>query len=165
MRSGDDYVPGRGRSVERRSENVWRISLFILAITMAASKYRASLRKSKIVRKVTPFGIIRNQSPLGNGVSVIRVRMALEFDDGDIGDDIATSRGGVDDADCLLRRLQLEERQLYAKKTMTLGSRDQMRGGGMDAYAGLRQRALADYSSNGELLVLTSLDIILQRIS
>jgi hypothetical protein len=34
------------------------------------------------VRNATPFGIIRNQSPLGNGVSVIRVCMALGFDEG-----------------------------------------------------------------------------------
>jgi hypothetical protein len=99
------------------------------------------------VRNATPFGIIRNQSPLGNGVSVIRVRMALGFDD--------TASADDDDARSLLRRLHLEEKELYARtvilasQSQQLQQQQQQLRGGMNAQS-LRQRALVDYLSNGE---------------
>ena len=148
----NDYSRGRG-GIEKRA--VKGISLSILATTVAASSFRASRRKSKTVREVTPFGIIRNQSPLGNGVSVIRVRMALGFDEDGGGNTRRDDGGGAaadDDARSLLRRLHLEEKELYAR-TVILASQQQQQqlGRGVDAH-GRRQKALVDYSSNGEFL-------------
>jgi hypothetical protein len=149
-RGGDRSRGGRG-GIEERS--VVRISLPILATTVAASTLRASSRRrSRTVREVTPFGIIRNQSPLGNGVSVIRVRVALGFD-GDGGGDIERGDGGGAAADAgarsLLRRLHLEEKDLYAR-TAILASQQQQPRGTMDAHHSRRQKALVDCLSNGE---------------
>jgi hypothetical protein len=147
-RFNNDY--SRRRGIKKRA--VKRISLSILATTIAASSFRASLRQSKIVRKVTPFGIIRNQSPLGNGVSVIRVCVALGFD-ADAGSNIKRGDGGGtaaddDDARNLLRRLHLEEEELYARTVILASQQNQLRGG-VDAYS-LRQKALVNYLSSGE---------------
>jgi len=48
-------------------------------ISIGKSRAMPSRRRNRRIRNTTPFGIIRNLSPLGNGVSVIRVRLALEF--------------------------------------------------------------------------------------
>ena len=141
----NDYSRGRGGIEKKRA--VGGISMLILAATVAASTFRASRRQTKTVRNATPFGIIRNQSPLGNGVSVIRVRMALGFDD--------TASADDDDARSLLRRLHLEEKELYARtvilasQSQQLQQQQQQLRGGMNAQS-LRQRALVDYLSNGE---------------
>ncbi len=50
-------------------------------ISIGSSSATPSRRRNRRIRNTTPFGIIRNLSPLGNGVSVIRVRLALEFSD------------------------------------------------------------------------------------
>lgn len=120
------------------------ISMVIIAMTITASSFRASLRTSKRkVRNVTPFGIIRNQSALGNGVSVLRVCMAFKFDDNKI-------RMKEDDVQSLLRRLKLEENDLYSTKAFisTLPQQSQ---------ESLRQRALVDYLSNGKKLLCISI--------
>lgn len=121
------------RGDKREQETVKRISLFVILATIAASSFRASLRKTKIVRTTTPFGRIRNVSPLGNGVSVIRVCMALGLNEGN-GDD-----------DGLLQKLHLEEKELYSKIAML----DQLQGSNSYEF---RQKALGDYISNGEKL-------------
>lgn len=120
------------------------ISMVIIVMTITASSSRASLRTSKRkVRNVTPFGIIRNQSALGNGVSVLRVCMAFKFDDNEI-------RMKEDDVQSLLRRLKLEENELYSTKAFisTLPQQSQ---------ESLRQRALVDYLSNGKKLLCISI--------
>ncbi len=132
--------------------------MLILATTVAASTFRASRRETKTVRNATPFGIIRNQSPLGNGVSVIRVCMALGFDEGggnnrreDDGGD--TAAADDDDARSLLRRLHLEEKEINARTVILASQSQQLQQqqlrGGMNAQS-LRQRAHVDYLSNGE---------------
>ena len=114
--------------------------------TFAASTFRASLRKKRIVRNVSPFGRIRNASALGNGVSVIRVCMALGFDannnDGD-----STSSDDTGDANTLLNRLGLEDKELYTNIAMLAQQQTQLQG--TDTY-GFRQKALGNYLSNGK---------------
>lgn len=120
------------------------ISMVVLTMTIAASSFRASLRTSKRkVRNVTPFGIIRNQSALGNGVSVLRVCMAFKFDDNEI-------RREEDDFQSLLRRLKLEENELYSTKAFISTLPQQSQGS-------LRQRALVEYLSNGKKFLCTSI--------
>lgn len=121
--------------------------MVVLAMTITASSFRASLRTSKSkVRNVTPFGIIRNQSPLGNGVSVLRVCMAFKFDDNGI-------RMAEDDAESMLRRLKLEENELYSTKAFISSLPQQSQGG-------LGQKALVDYLSNGKKLLCTSIGLM-----
>jgi hypothetical protein len=73
--------------------------------------------------------------------------MALGFDD--------TASADDDDARSLLRRLHLEEKELYARtvilasQSQQLQQQQQQLRGGMNAQS-LRQRALVDYLSNGE---------------
>lgn len=119
-----------------QKQRVKLTTLLIMLLTLAASSFRASMRKSKVVRNVTPFGVIRNISSLGNGVSVIRVCMALEF----------TKNDGNDkkEANCLLNKLYLEEKELFAKISLSsvlsqdpLGQELQLKG----AYS-FRQQAL-----------------------
>ena len=132
---------------------------------MAASTYRAAqLRNatgsSKPIRNVTPFGIIRNQSPLGNGVSVIRVSLALEFDDRrQYGSTKNRSAGGgdrevenvdYDGAMTLLKKIHLEEKELYTKIAM-LANQQQLQMNQQQSTYNLKQKALVDYVSNGEL--------------
>jgi len=120
----------------------------LFAASLAGSSYRASLRPARIVRTATPFGRIRNASPLGNGVSVIRVCLALGFDDDDDGDDDddddgksgVVPRGGGEAIGSLLGRLHGEERELRARTEILLPGMD-------DAY-GIRRRALGNYLSN-----------------
>eukprot|EP00579_Thalassiosira_antarctica_P032461 CAMPEP_0201994770 /NCGR_PEP_ID=MMETSP0905-20130828/2494_1 /ASSEMBLY_ACC=CAM_ASM_000554 /TAXON_ID=420261 /ORGANISM="Thalassiosira antarctica, Strain CCMP982" /LENGTH=476 /DNA_ID=CAMNT_0048549801 /DNA_START=17 /DNA_END=1447 /DNA_ORIENTATION=- len=119
----------------KEKQTVKRISLLVLATTIAASTFRASLRKSRIIRTASPFGRIRNSSPLGNGVSVIRVCMALGFDEDD---------GGIGGADSLLKKLQLEEKELYTK--IAVSTQNQVQGS--DAFSNFRQKALGEYLSN-----------------
>ena len=133
--------------------------MLILATTVAASTFRASRRETKTVRNATPFGIIRNQSPLGNGVSVIRVCMALGFDEDDCGNNQREDDGGDtaaaddDDARSLLRRLHLEEKEINARTVILASQSQQLQQQqlrrGMNAQS-LRQRAHVDYLSNGE---------------
>ncbi|KAL3806307.1 hypothetical protein ACHAXA_007934 [Cyclostephanos tholiformis] len=153
IRTRRAYAP-HGTSDDRSSiinkrRMAGKISLFILAFTVASCTYHASMRKSRIIRKVTPLGIIGNQSPLGNGVSIIRVCMALGFDDGEEDDD-DDDASTMDDAACLLRRLHLEEKALHAKTTSTtmFASKDRMGGGDPDGYHRLGKMANADYLSN-----------------
>eukprot|EP00986_Skeletonema_menzelii_P012325 scaffold6751_cov188-Skeletonema_menzelii.AAC.6 len=109
-----------------------------MILTLAASSFRASLRKTKVVRNVTPFGTIRNTSPLGNGVSVIRVCMALEVDD--------------DGAKRLLNKVSLEEKELYTNISMlsqdNLRVPQQQQQKRLDGAYSFRQRALGRYVSN-----------------
>lgn len=120
----------------KKKESVKRISLFVMLATFAASSFRASLRKQRIVRHVSPFGRIRNASALGNGVSVIRVCMALEFDDAtNDHDDNGNS------VDTILRKLKIEENELHNK--MIVLSQLQV-GGQLDANR-LKQKASGDY--------------------
>lgn len=132
---------------------------------MAASTYRATQLRtitgsSKPIRNVTPFGIIRNQSPLGNGVSVIRVSMALEVGGRrHSGSTRGSDREGEDVGEdnvmtTLLNRLNLEEKELYTKISMLANQQylfpsEVSPGKGMGAY-NLKQKALVDYVSNGE---------------
>ncbi|KAL7519581.1 hypothetical protein ACHAWX_004340 [Stephanocyclus meneghinianus] len=129
-----------GRNTIRRhksgTQRVHRIALGFVATSLAAASFRASLRKSKIVRNITPFGIIRNASPLGNGVSVIQLRMALQFSPGDADD-------GANDCKSFLERLHLEEYNLYASISML--AQQQLRGA--DVYRD-RQKALVKYITN-----------------
>ena len=113
--NGSDYmmINKRTNSYVKKKQSVKRISLLVLLVTFAASSFRASLRKQRIVRSVSPFGRIRNASALGNGVSVIRVCIALGFDD-------ATNDDGDDDdgssIDAIMRRLKIiEEKELNNK--------------------------------------------------
>lgn len=125
---------------KNKRQKVQRLAFSILAATIGAASFRASLRKSKIVRNITPFGMIRNTSPLGNGVSVMRVRMALDFanENGDAVD-------GTKEANDLLEKLQIEEYKMYS----TISTLAQQQIQGMGVYA-QRQAALGDYVSNGE---------------
>jgi len=91
---------------QKRKQSVKRISTLVILSTFAASSFRASLRKKRVVRNISPFGRIRNVSALGNGVSVIRVCMALKFDNTDEGNANANS---------LLKRLQIEDKELRSK--------------------------------------------------
>ena len=118
---------------ERKKQSVKQISMFVILSTLAASSFRASLRKKRVVRTVSPFGRIRNASPLGNGVSIMRVCMALEFDSND------TEENEI--ANALLHRLHLEEKELYNKKELL----SQLNGG--ELLGGLKQKATADYLS------------------
>ena len=108
-----------------------------MLLTLAASSFRASLRKSKVVRNVTPFGTIRNVSPLGNGVSVIRVCMALKVD-------------GNDEAKRLLNKLYLEEKELYTNISMLSQDdpRVQQPQQQLSGAYSFRQQALGRYVSN-----------------
>jgi hypothetical protein len=132
---------------------------------MAASTYRATQLRtitgsSKPIRNVTPFGIIRNQSPLGNGVSVIRVSMALEVGGRrHSGSTRGSDREGEDVGEdnvmtTLLNRLNLEEKELYTKISMLANQQylfpsEASPDKGMGTY-NLKQKALVDYVSNGE---------------
>ncbi|KAL7452576.1 hypothetical protein ACHAWC_004922 [Mediolabrus comicus] len=121
-----------------QKQRVKRTTLLIMLLTLAASSFRASIRKSKVVRNVTPFGVIRNISPLGNGVSVIRVCMALEFTNDDNGDK---------EAKCLLNKLYLEEKDLLAKISSSSSFLSQASGQELQlkgAYS-FRQQALMDF--------------------
>ena len=123
-----------------KKQRVRLLSLLIVAATFAASSFRASRsiissdKGVRPVRTVTPFGMIRNVSPLGNGVSVIRARMALEFDDEKMAD-----------AGSLLEKLQQADNEI--KKMLVTLSQQQMQRGEKNA---LRQRLLADDLSKGE---------------
>ena len=103
QRSNSGYIG------QKRKQSVKRISTLVILSTFAASSFRASLRKKRVVRSSSPFGRIRNASALGNGVSVIRVCMALKFDD--------TNEGNAN-ADSLLKRLQIEEKEFQSKLEM-----------------------------------------------
>ncbi|KAL7539937.1 hypothetical protein ACHAXR_009752 [Thalassiosira sp. AJA248-18] len=139
--NGYKYVKRRdNRSIGSKKQTVKRMTLFVVLATFAASSYRASLRKKRVFRNTSPFGRIRNASPLGNGVSVIRVCMALGFDASDSGN--GTSEG--DDVNTVLKRLHLEEKELYTKIAM-LAQHDQLQG---DNTYDLRQKALGDYVSS-----------------
>ena len=164
---------GRTKYTKNHEAAVQRISLFVLSATMAASTYRATQLRttkgsSKPIRSVTPFGIIRNQSPLGNGVSVIRVSMALEFDNAQTFASSGRNNNRddedvEDDAMVLLKRLYLEERELYTKIAMLAKQQSEMNqrqsqpqevssGMSMGTYK-LKQKALVDYVSNGENVI------------
>ena len=128
-------------SAATQTQKVKRTTLFIMILTLAASTFRASLRKTKIVRNVTPFGTIRNTSPLGNGVSVIRLCMAFEVDG--------------DEAKRLLNKLYLEEKELYANISMLSQDDDvrvqqqqQRQRQRLDGAHSFRQKALGKYVSN-----------------
>jgi len=116
--------------------------------TFAASSFRASLRKTKRrVRTATPFGRIRNASSLGNGVSIIRVCMALRLEDENYSDGGNGGGGGgknggfVDDT--LFKRLQLEEKELNGKTEMI--TPNQVEG----SFASkIKQKAMGEYLSN-----------------
>ncbi|KAL3796780.1 hypothetical protein HJC23_010927 [Cyclotella cryptica] len=136
IQSSRNYTRKRIRSHESRRQKGQRISFGLVVASLAAASFRASLRKSKIVRNVTPFGIIRNASPLGNGVSVIRLRMALEFRAGD-GDNSSN------DCKSFLDKLHREEYKLYASISML--AQQQLRGS--DVYQN-KQGALVKYLSN-----------------
>mmetsp|Transcript_12862 Transcript_12862/g.19830 ORF Transcript_12862/g.19830 Transcript_12862/m.19830 type:complete len:544 (-) Transcript_12862:541-2172(-) len=129
-------------SSRTQTQKVKRTTLFIMLLTLAASSFRASLRKSKIVRNVTPFGVIRNASPLGNGVSVIRVCMALKVDSND---------DGGSNTKRLLNKLHLEEKELYTNISM-LSQDDprvkQQQQQKLDGAYSFRQQALGRYVSN-----------------
>lgn len=128
----------RNKSVTQ-AQKVKRTTLLIMLLTLTASSFRASLRKTKVVRNTSPFGIIRNVSPLGNGVSVIRVCMALKFD---------TEMDNNDDknsAKSLLNKLYLEEKELYTKISLLSQGDPSVQLNG--AYA-FRQQALGNYLSN-----------------
>eukprot|EP00985_Skeletonema_marinoi_P018463 scaffold10312_cov141-Skeletonema_marinoi.AAC.5 len=120
-----------------QTQKVKRTTLFVMLLTLAASSFRASLRKSKVVRNVTPFGTIRNVSPLGNGVSVIRVCMALKVD-------------GNDEAKRLLNKLYLEEKELYTNISMLSQDdpRVQQPQQQLSGAYSFRQQALGRYVSN-----------------
>jgi hypothetical protein len=138
-KSPSTLVASPARRINRRKINNTQrsqhISLGLVVASLAAGSFRASLRKTKVVRNTTPFGIVRNASPLGNGVSVIRLRMALEISE-DVG------------AITFLEKLQVEEYNLYATISM-LAQQQQLTG--TDVYGG-KQKALAKYLSNGEFI-------------
>ena len=135
------------RSNANKKQKVKRMTTFVMLATLAASTFRASLRKTKVVRNTSPFGRIRNASALGNGVSVIRVCMALGFDAKHGSGD--SSDGGTEDASSLLNRLGLEDKELYTNIAKLAQQQTQLQGA--DTY-GLRQKALGTYLSNGEYL-------------
>ena len=118
-----------------QTQKVKRTTLFVMLLTLAASSFRASLRKSKVVRNVTPFGIIRNVSPLGNGVSVIRVCMALKVD-------------GNDEVKRLLNKLYLEEKELYTNISMLSQDDPRVQQPQLSGAYSFRQQALGRYVSN-----------------
>lgn len=135
---------GRSKGAEKRKRAARRISASVLVATLAASSFRASRRAGgRAVRTATPFGRVRNASPLGNGVSIIRVCVALAFDDevteGEDGGGGAALGGG------LLERLGLEEKELRAKTSIVTHDRAQ----GSFAHK-MKQEALGEYLSNGE---------------
>ena len=139
--NGSDYmmINKRTNSYVKKKQSVKRISLLVLLVTFAASSFRASLRKQRIVRSVSPFGRIRNASALGNGVSVIRVCIALGFDD-------ATNDDGDNGSsvDTLMRRLKMEENELHNKMILL----SQLKAGGQLDANRLKQKALGDYLSS-----------------
>ena len=136
---GKRTISNRNDKPRTDKRSVKWISMVIIAMTITASSFRASLRTSKRkVRNVTPFGIIRNQSPLGNGVSNLRVCMAFKFDEND------------NNVESLLRRLKIEENELYLTKAFISTLPQQSQGS-------LRQRALVDYLSNGKKLFCISI--------
>jgi hypothetical protein len=136
----------RGRLGTQRPERktTQRIAAGFVVVSLAAASFRAKFRKSKIVRTATPFGFIRNTSPLGNGVSVIRLRMALEFEGSD---DTAAAK-----AETFLEKLQVEEYNLYATITMLAQKQKQL---GLDVYE-LRQKALVHYLASVATLFSSS---------
>lgn len=140
------YVQKRrsNKNAINKQHKVKQLSLFVILATLAASSYRASLRKKRIVRSASPFGRIRNASPLGNGVSVIRVCMALGLDVSTNGTIVEDNK----DAMSLLKRLDIEDKELYAKFAVLTQQQQQLQG--FDTY-GLRQKALGEYLSNGKL--------------
>ena len=136
---GKRTISNRNDTPRTDKRSVKWISMVIITMTITASSFRASLRTSKRkVRNVTPFGIIRNQSPLGNGVSNLRVCMAFKFDEND------------NNVESLLRRLKIEENELYLTKAFISTLPQQSQGS-------LRQRALVDYLSNGKKLFCISI--------
>lgn len=141
--NGSDYMIIKQRTncyvSRKKKQSVKRISLLVLLVTFAASSFRASLRKQRIVRSVSPFGRIRNASALGNGVSVIRVCIALGFDD-------ATNDDGDNGSsvDTLMRRLKMEENELHNKMILL----SQLKAGGQLDANRLKQKALGDYLSS-----------------
>lgn len=132
------YNRGRLKTHRPERKTTQQIASGIVLASLAAGSFRAKLRKHKVVRTATPFGRIRNASPLGNGVSVIRLRMALEFDH--------HSGSGSIDANSFLEKLQIEEYNLYS--TIALLAQQQ-RLNGIDAND-LKQKALVKYLVDGE---------------
>jgi len=65
---------------QRNAPKARKVSAFVILATFVASSYRASLGQKRVARTTTPFGVIKNVSVLGNGVSIIRVSMTLETD-------------------------------------------------------------------------------------
>eukprot|EP00984_Skeletonema_dohrnii_P027633 scaffold17263_cov147-Skeletonema_dohrnii-CCMP3373.AAC.2 len=118
-----------------QTQKAKQTTLFVMLLTLAASSFRASLLKSKVVRNVTPFGTIRNVSPLGNGVSVIRVCMALKVD-------------GNDEAKRLLNKLYLEEKELYTNISMLSQDDPRVQQPQLSGAYSFRQQALGRYVSN-----------------
>eukprot|EP00584_Thalassiosira_punctigera_P027828 CAMPEP_0172577702 /NCGR_PEP_ID=MMETSP1067-20121228/138368_1 /TAXON_ID=265564 ORGANISM="Thalassiosira punctigera, Strain Tpunct2005C2" /NCGR_SAMPLE_ID=MMETSP1067 /ASSEMBLY_ACC=CAM_ASM_000444 /LENGTH=377 /DNA_ID=CAMNT_0013370393 /DNA_START=362 /DNA_END=1495 /DNA_ORIENTATION=+ len=135
-----------------------RASLAVLAAGLAATKFRAS-RKSRVVRTATPFGRIKNHSLLGNGVSLIRVCVALEFDEGDIAGGGGRDGGGVGS---LLDWLCLEEKELNAK--VALLTKHQLRGNIVDSRGSLvsklKQKARGEFMSNVASTLLRHRDVM-----
>ena len=129
---------GRLRTDRPARKTTQQIASGIVLASLAAGSFRAKLRKHKVVRTATPFGRIRNTSPLGNGVSVIRLRMALEFEQHNGPDSI--------DSNSFLEKLQIEEYNLYS--TIALLAQQQKLNG-LDVY-GLKQKALVKYLVDGE---------------
>ena len=129
QRSNSSYIR------QKRKQSVKRISTFIILSTFAASSFRASLRKKRVVRSSSPFGIIRNASALGNGVSVIRVCMAMKFDN--------TDEGNAS-ADSLLKRLHIEEQELQSKLEML----SQLNQQGGQFISNTKAKILGEYTSN-----------------
>ncbi|KAL3791958.1 hypothetical protein ACHAWO_009473 [Cyclotella atomus] len=136
----------RGRLGTQRPERktTQRIAAGFIIASLAAASFRAKFRKSKIIRTATPFGMIRNTSPLGNGVSVIRLQMALDFE-GSEGPDSTN-------ANAFLDKLQIEEYNLYATITKLAQQQKQF---GLDVYE-LRQKALVNYISSVATLFSSS---------
>jgi len=126
QRSNSGYIG------QKRKQSVKRISTLVILSTFAASSFRASLRKKRVVRNISPFGRIRNASALGNGVSVIRVCMALAFDN--------TDEGNAN-ADSLLKRLHIEEQELQSKLEML----SQLQG---QFISNTKTKILGEYTSN-----------------
>ena len=160
------------------NSNVKLTSLLIVGATFLGSSLRASHRgrsntplerklafltgddsvssasKPRIVRPVrttTPFGIIRNISLLGNGVSVIRVRMALEFGGAGNGGKIIDIGGGGKEHEMtmegggngLLEQLQQERNSFHDRMMVVMAQK--FRG---DEERILRQRILGNHVSN-----------------
>ena len=126
QRSNSGYIG------QKRKQSIKRISTLVILSTFAASSFRASLRKKRVVRNISPFGRIRNASALGNGVSVIRVCMVLAFDNTDEGNDNANS---------LLKRLHIEEKELQSKLEVL----SQMKG---QFISSTKTKILGEYTSN-----------------